>query len=327
MSVDDHGKDDEDTVDDLLAVSANDPIEVTSVIENAVEISAVTHRGRLRKNNEDQFAVVRRTRSGKVLASSIPTEDLANHDRTAWLLCVADGLGGEVSGEVASATAIKAILEFASEMSNWVMLPTGSLELDIEKRVMLYSKAIKRGLRLAAGEDSDLDGMATTLTAAYIYGDSAVVVNVGDSRSYLLGSDGLRQITRDHTVAQDLLDAGVPTEATRAYGNVLTRCFGTDGEPVPVDVFHVKLKVNDRLLLCSDGLSDLVADPDIESLVTESGSNEEACEALVAAGLLAGGRDNITVVLARMLDSMMPHPLDHLHAEIEQIDSGAVTRL
>ena len=77
MSVDDHGRDDEDTVDDLLAVSANDPIEVTSVIEDAVEISAVTHRGRVRKNNEDQFAVVRRTRSGKVLASSIPTDDLA----------------------------------------------------------------------------------------------------------------------------------------------------------------------------------------------------------------------------------------------------------
>ena len=112
---------------------------------------------------------------------------------------------------------------------------------------------------------------------------------------------------------------GCTAEATRAYGNVLTRCFGTDGEPVPVDVFHVKLKVNDRLLLCSDGCQDGV-DPDIESLVTESGSNEWACEALVAAGWLAGGRDNITVVLARMLDSMMPHPLDHLHAEIEQID-------
>jgi protein phosphatase len=319
--------DDEDTVDDLLAMSANDPVEVESVVEDAVEISAVTHRGRVRSNNEDQFAVVRRLRSGVVLASSLPASELTHQDRTAWLMCVADGLGGEVSGEVASATAVKAMLEFASEMSNWVMQPGKNLQLDIEKRVMLYSQAIKRDLRAKAKQNADLDGMATTLTAAYIYGDSAVVVNVGDSRSYLLGADGLRQITRDHTVAQDLLDAGVPADATRAYGNVLTRCFGTDGEPVPVDVFHVKLAVNDQILLCSDGLSDLVIDAEISALITNAESTSDACEALVSAALLAGGRDNITVVLARMLESMVPHPLDSLQAAVDQTDSGAVTKV
>jgi PPM family protein phosphatase len=319
--------DDEDTVDDLLAMSANDPVEVESVVEDAVEISAVTHRGRVRSNNEDQFAVVRRLRSGVVLASSLPASELTHQDRTAWLMCVADGLGGEVSGEVASATAVKAMLEFASEMSNWVMQPAKNLQLDIEKRVMLYSQAIKRDLREKAKQNADLDGMATTLTAAYIYGDSAVVVNVGDSRSYLLGADGLRQITRDHTVAQDLLDAGVPADATRAYGNVLTRCFGTDGEPVPVDVFHVKLAVNDQILLCSDGLSDLVIDAEISALITNAESTSDACEALVSAALLAGGRDNITVVLARMLESMVPHPLDSLQAAVDQTDSGAVTKV
>lgn len=319
--------DDEDTVDDLLAMSANDPVDVQSVMEDAVEISAVTHRGRVRKNNEDQYAVVRRTRSGVVLATSLPSSDLTHQDRTAWLLCVADGLGGEVSGEVASATAVKAMLDFASEMSSWIMQPAENLELDIKKRVELYSKAIKRDLRNKANENAELDGMATTLTAAYIYGDSAVVVNVGDSRSYLIGKSGLRQITRDHTVAQDLLDAGVPAESTRAYGNVLTRCFGTDGEPVPVDVFHLKLHVDDQILLCSDGLSDLVVDEDISAVVAESTSTADACETLVSAALLAGGRDNITVVLARMLKSMRPHPLDCLHGLVDdKTDSGAVTR-
>ena len=320
--------DEEDTVDDLLAMSANDPVDVKSVMEDAVEISAVTHCGRVRDNNEDQYAVVRRTRSGVVLASSLPSSELTHEDRTAWLICVADGLGGEVSGEVASATAVKAILEFASEMSSWVMQPAENLELDIQKRVALYSQAIKRDLRDKASENAELDGMATTLTAAYIYGDSAVVVNVGDSRSYLVGSEGLRQITRDHTVAQDLLDAGVPVESTRAYGNVLTRCFGTDGDPVPVDVFHVKLNVDDQILLCSDGLSDLVIDADIAAVIAESKSTADACETLVSAALLAGGRDNITVVLARMLESMKPHPLGDLHAGIEsKTDSGAVTKV
>ncbi|MAI71042.1 MAG: hypothetical protein CMM01_09045 [Rhodopirellula sp.] len=320
--------DEEDTVDDLLAMSANDPVDVKSVTEDAVEISAVTHRGRVRKINEDQYAVVRRTRAGVVLASSLPSSDLTHPDRTAWLMCVADGLGGEVSGEVASATATKAMLEFASEMSSWVMQPAENLELDIQKRVAMYSQAIKRDLRDQANKNAELDGMATTLTAAYIYGDSAVVVNVGDSRSYLVGADGIRQITRDHTVAQDLLDAGVPTESTRAYGNVLTRCFGTDGEPVPVDVFHIKLKVNDRILLCSDGLSDLVIDAEIAAVIADSKSTADACETLVSAALLAGGRDNITVVLARMLESMHPHPLDGLHAGIDsKTDSGAVTKV
>ena len=90
-------------------------------------------------------------------------------------------------------------------------------------------------------------------------------------------------------VAQDLLDAGVPAESTGAYGNVLTRCFGMDGEPVPVDVFHVKLAVNDRILLCSDGLSDLVIDAEIEALINEASSNAEDFDALVLAALLAGG--------------------------------------
>lgn len=320
--------DEEDTVDDLLAISANDPVDVKSVTEDAVEISAVTHRGRVRNNNEDQYAVVKRTRSGVVLASSLPSSELTHQDRTAWLICVADGLGGEVSGEVASATAVKAMLEFASEMSSWVMQPAENLELDIQKRVALYSQAIKRDLRNKANENAEFDGMATTLTAAYIYGDSAVVVNVGDSRSYLVGAEGIRQITRDHTVAQDLLDAGVPAESTRAYGNVLTRCFGTDGEPVPVDVFHLKLTVNDRILLCSDGLSDLVIDADIATVIAESKSTADACEALVSAALLAGGRDNITVVLAQMLESMRPHPLDGLLAGVDsKTDSGAVTKV
>jgi len=319
--------DEEDTVEDLLALSANDPINVEVLQEATVEISAVTHRGRVRSNNEDQFAVVRRTRSGSVLASSIDRSELAHEDRTAWLMCVADGLGGEVSGEIASATAVKSILNFASEMSNWVMHPAENLQLDIAKRVMLYSQAIKRDLRNKADKNPDLDGMATTLTGAYIYGDSALIVNVGDSRSYVMGAEGLRQVTRDHTVAQDLLDAGAPPESTRAYANVLTRCFGTDGEPVPVDVFHVKLSVNDRILLCSDGLTDLVPDQEIADLIAGAKSTGEACEALVAAALLAGGRDNITVVLARMLESMVPLPFSELLGEIEETDSGAVTKV
>ena len=293
--------DEEDTVEEMPTAEIEDPVVAESFFEPVVEIGAITHRGRVRPHNEDQFAVVRRDRSSAVLASSIEQSAFRGGEESAWLLTVADGLGGHVSGEVASATAIRSIMNFACEMSSWIMRPGGEGQDEIDKRVTLYAQAIKRDLKAKADSDPGLSGMATTLTAAYIYGNRAMVVNVGDSRSYLLRENGIEQITRDHTVAQDLLDAGASRESIGSYRNVLTRCFGTDGEPVPVDVFHVTLAKNDRLLLCSDGLTDMVNDLAIRATVSSSECTKEACERLVKAALSAGGKDNVTVVLARML--------------------------
>jgi protein phosphatase len=214
------------------------------------------------------------------------------------LLAVADGLGGQVSGEVASATAIRAILKLAAELSSWVMRPTEGFRNDIDERVELYSQAINREMRAQAESNPSLAGMATTLTVAYIFGSSAVVMNVGDSRSYLFRAGQMQQITRDHTLAQSLQDKGIPPEATRIYTNVLTRCFGTDGDPVRGDVFHLTLSEGDQILLCSDGLTDMIPDPTILKLVTSATCTKDACEQLVASALDHGGRDNITVVLA-----------------------------
>ncbi|MGI9471002.1 MAG: PP2C family protein-serine/threonine phosphatase [Rubripirellula sp.] len=320
--------DDEDTVEDLPALKPDDPVSAESFFESSLEIGAITHRGRVRPHNEDQFAIVRRLRRGEVLASSVDESMLRSGEESAWLLTVADGLGGQVSGEVASATAIESIMSFASEMSSWVMRPAENMEEDVARRVELYAQAIKRALRAKAESDPDLAGMATTLTAAYIYGSTAVVVNVGDSRSYLLRGDEIQQITRDHTLAQDLLDAGLSAESTRSYRNVLTRCFGTDGAPVSVDVFHVELSTDDRILLCSDGLTDLVSDERIQLVASAGDSTKDSCEQLVREALKAGGKDNITVVLARMLECvreelMETNANESLETESLETEGGA----
>jgi protein phosphatase len=292
---------DEDTVADFPAYVADGPVVAESIEELGIEIGALTHRGRVRTKNEDQFAVVRRTRNGLVLASSLAAEDLhVGQEQHAWLLVVADGLGGQASGEVASATAIRTIIDFASGMSSWIMSPAnGDLREDFVERVDLYAKAIQREMQKKSAANPGLSGMATTMTAAYIFDNITLVVNVGDSRSYLIRPSEIHQITRDHTVAQEMHERGISPDRTRPYRSMVTRSFGTDGADVSVDLFQVTVDAGDQLLLCTDGLTDMLSDEAILRISNAGSSAKISCERLVTAALGNGGRDNVTVVLAR----------------------------
>ena len=293
---------DEDTVADIPVYIAEPPIVATGVEEPGIEIAALTHQGRVRAKNEDQYAVMRRTRSGAVLASSLPDADRhIGGDQHAWLMAVADGLGGHSSGEVASAIAIQTILNFANGLASWIMRPgDGSIRDDMAERVELYSKAIQKEMKSQAADSPDLAGMATTVTAAYVFDANVVVINVGDSRSYLLHGNEIRQITRDHTLAQHMKDGGLAHEHTSRFRNLLTRTFSADDRSVDVDMFQLRLDPGDRILLCSDGLTDMLADEAILNIVKMAPSAKEACEQLVLAALNNGGRDNVTTVLARV---------------------------
>ena len=268
---------------------------------SGIELAAQSHCGHVRKGNEDRFVVIRRTRSGEVLATNL-NDALPPDTQHAWLLAVADGLGGEVAGDVASEIAIRTLVEFASGLGSWIMRPTDGLREDFAERVDLYIKAIQRELRLAAQADPNVSGMATTLTVVYVFGKSAIVVNVGDSRSYLIRSNQMFQVTQDHTVAQDMLNEGHSQDAARPFRNVLTRCFTADSQPMSIDLFHINLKAGDQFLLCSDGLSDMVDDDVILKIATSGSSTASQCERLVGAALPAGGRDNVTVISARIVD-------------------------
>lgn len=292
---------DEDTAVDFPAYVSNSPIVAESVEGVGIEIGALTHCGRVRAKNEDQFVVVRRTRKGEVLASSLPTKDLGVAKKQyAWLLAVADGLGGQSSGEVASATAIRTIIEFASGVSSWIMGPAdGAQRADFVERVDMYAKAIQNQMKIRSAADPALAGMATTMTAAYIFDGMAIVVNVGDSRSYLIRSNAIFQITRDHTVAQEMHERGVPPNKTRPFRGMVTRSFGTDGADVSVDLFQVNIVAGDQLLLCTDGLTDMLSDKEVLALTDTGSSPKTTCEKLVRSALDHGGRDNVTIVLAR----------------------------
>jgi protein phosphatase len=143
--------------------------------------------------------------------------------------------------------------------------------------------------------------MGTTLTAAYSLGLDLFVVHAGDSRTYLWHGGTLQQITKDHTVAQTLFEEGrIEQEElkTHRFRNVLTNYVGNPIDGIDTEMHRVELNVGDRLLLCSDGLSDMVDDEAIEAIMAGSGSPAEACEQLIAAALAGGGKDNVTAVVA-----------------------------
>lgn len=211
-----------------------------------------------------------------------------------YVAVVADGVGGAAAGEIASATAAYAVA--ATALARFGDVPEAVLVDGIE--------AARAGVRYGIQRDLNRLGMATTLTAVICDGSRVVLAHIGDSRAYLLQGGVLRQISRDHTYVQRLVDTGQlpPAEARRhPWRNVVLRSI--DGDPVNdgFDLIPVPVATGDRLLLCSDGLSDLVPDATIAELLgTEDPLS--AAAVLSEAALAAGGKDNVTAVVLDVVD-------------------------
>jgi PPM family protein phosphatase len=210
-----------------------------------------------------------------------------------YVQLVADGVGGSAAGEVASATTAYVVSALVAAMP------------DADPEVVLRGAVLEAHRQLCAGvqRTPEWTGMATTLTAIVAHEDRFHLVHVGDSRAYLLRSGGLTQLTDDHTLVQSLIDDGSLTDQEAAefpFRSVVLR--SVNGEaPVEPDVSELDLCVGDRLLLCSDGLSDLVADDAIAGAL-EGADRDDAAAALVDAALAAGGRDNVTCLVADVVD-------------------------
>jgi PPM family protein phosphatase len=141
--------------------------------------------------------------------------------------------------------------------------------------------------------------MGTTLTCAYTAGLDAVVIHISDSRAYVLREGRIRQITRDHTLAQALVDTGMKVEDTSRLGNTLVNCLGAGGaEPIP-DVYHIILQEGDSRLLCTDGLTKLVTDQEIAQALTEHVDPQATCDAILMLAISRGGVDSITIILGQ----------------------------
>ncbi len=277
------------------------PLEPVKPGPSWVEFWAASDVGKVRPVNEDQYLICRLCKSLQVLQSSIAEEEgMAPEDREGYLLLVADGIGGAAGGERASALVVDEAKRHLQQTAKWFFSLDDPGE---EMRVRQLREALERldhRLIEEAAADPTLAGMGTTLTAASLVEGEVFIVHVGDSRAYLFRAGELTQLTRDHTLAQQLLEKGLlgPEEAkVHRSRHILTNAIG--GMPgVTGEIVKLRLTDGDRLLLCTDGLNDMVGDDRIAELLGTYARPEEACQALVAAALARGGRDNVTVIVA-----------------------------
>ena len=294
--------------DETLEILPSDhpPMEFghSSSTQVEVELAAASHRGLVRVNNEDHYLALRFGRSLETLFTNL-AEGLMepSFDETGYGMLVADGIGGMAGGEVASRTALSRLVELVVSTPDWIM--NWSRDDDamiVQQRMTERFRQVDDTLREQAQNNRSLAGMGTTLTVAVSLGSQALIGHVGDSRAYLLRGNKLHQLTRDHTLAQAMIDAGIANPedaATRAMRHVLTAALGSTGEPVNPQVQRLLITGDDQILLCTDGLTEMVKEDVIASVLRKGKTANEACHDLIDLALNAGGSDNVTVVLAR----------------------------
>jgi protein phosphatase len=269
---------------------------------DAIDCFGLTDRGLVREANEDQFLVADLDKSLLVRQTSLAEPD---HTRLfggprGHLLVVADGMGGVAGGKVASGLAVRTLTGYVLQSMPW-FYRSRSADGDQEEELKAAVAACQRAVAAAGAADPGRDRMGTTLTLAYVLWPQLYVIHAGDSRAYLLRAGQLHRLTRDHTVAQKMVDDGLmPAKLAEdsRWSHVLTKCICAGRDGIDPDVSHTGLAAGDTLLLCSDGLTKCAADDRIAALLAD-GTAEEAAKRLVAASLEAGAPDNVTVVVAR----------------------------
>nr|WP_300185444.1 Stp1/IreP family PP2C-type Ser/Thr phosphatase [uncultured Agathobaculum sp.] len=241
-----------------------------------MEWFGLTDRGRVRPTNQDIYQIE------------------AREENQTALLVVCDGMGGANAGNVASRFAAKAFAETVQSALD--------RELDAGKRQTLLTHALVQAndtVFSLAGRQPEFRGMGTTLVAALVQGEQATILNVGDSRAYLFDGTHLHQLTEDHSYVEEMRRQGRITEAdarTHPQKNLITRAVGVEPD-VEGDLFEVRLKHGETLLLCTDGLTGMVEDDKIAETLKYAKTLALAGDALLTLALEGGGRDNITVAL------------------------------
>jgi len=245
-----------------------------------IHAAGKTDVGCVRKHNEDSY--------------------LADADM--GLFVVADGLGGHAAGEVASQIVVDTVAKFVGDTQEkdrtWPMEYDPTLSYDgnrLKVALLLSDRAITEDIR----RNPERETMGSTVVAGLVHGSQVTLAHVGDSRAYLLGPEGIRQVTRDHSWVAEQVANGIltPSEArVHPFRNVITQALGNGGD-LDIEVQNLELGKTERLLLCSDGLSGMIGDRQIWDIVTQSGDLQGAVESLVLAAREHGGEDNITAIL------------------------------
>src|SRR5438874_2925828 len=272
----------------------------------AVRSFGLTDPGKVRKTNEDQFLIALLLKSLQVQRTSLPQPAVQHSSDRSYLFVVADGMGGHAGGEQASALAIGSVESFILETFKWFAQCKGKEQ---DQVLADFQSALGHANACVLAEGAarpELRGMGTTLTLAYSLNDELFVAHAGDSRCYLCRDGLLYRLTRDHTLVEEMVCRGGMTAeeaAVHHWRHVVTNAVGGDSAAVKVEVHKVHLESGDRVLLCSDGLTEMVAEAEISEILQGEAEPEQACRRLVARANEAGGKDNITVVVGHFHDA------------------------
>ncbi len=268
-----------------------------------VELHAKSDVGRVRRGNEDNFLVLdltnQRTWIGSDGQEAPPEFSRFELGKKGAVFVVSDGMGGALAGDVASRMAVDSVREMLVGLDDGQGCEDEADLVDCLKNATVYANL---AIHHRSQEDARCSGMGATFTGAAIRDDNLDLVQVGDSRAYILRKDQIRLATKDQSLVQQLVDVGQISEAeaeTHMFRNVILQALGAQSEVSPA-TGRIRLRRGDMLLLCSDGLSGKLRAEDIQRIVGGNGANlSAACDALVQEANNRGGEDNITVVLER----------------------------
>jgi protein phosphatase len=276
-----------------------------------VELHAKSDVGRVRRGNEDNFLVLelskQQTWTGtdtKAAPADLKSFDLGEKG---LVLVVSDGMGGALAGDVASRMAVDSVRDMIMRNDADEGCDQDTPLVDCLKNATVYAN---RSIHQKSQEDSRCAGMGATFTGAAVHGDLLDLVQVGDSRGYLIRKDQIRLATKDQSLVQQLVDVGQISEAeaeTHMFRNVILQALGAQGDVTPV-TGRIRLRRGDILLLCSDGLSGKLRSEDIQNIVADNNDLSKACDELIAEANNRGGEDNITVILARFSGDGLEDP-------------------
>ena len=269
--------------------------------DDEIDAYGLSHPGKVRENNQDHFLIASLRKQMQVHLTSLPASDqVSGTERLAFLAMVADGVGGGPRGEEASRLAAAAITQYVTESMQCYYSADPRNEESFPTVLEEAALQCHMDLTRRSQGDAEHSGMATTLTLWLGVWPRAYLLQVGDSRCYLLRDRTLTQISRDQTMAQELLDQGVLTRTdmlNTRWANVLASAIGGP-QAAPV-VTRLEQAWGDTGLLCSDGLTKHVSDEQIWERLLSMNSAKQVCESLLQDALDAGGSDNVTILVGR----------------------------
>ena len=267
-----------------------------------VEIGARSRKGRGRAQNDDNYLTARLSRSQEILETSLARSDVPERfDEYAYAMLVADGLGNNGIGGVASRVALSAFAHLALHYGHWNIRVDGDTAGRIIERAQRIYERVNDAVLKQGRMNAELWGMSSTLTAAYSAGDDLFIAHIGHSRAYFFRNGELTQLTVDHTLQERMVTT--PGPQPLIHGNqdlrhILTDTIGSRSGLDEIEIEHFRLQDGDRVMLCTNGLTDVVEDEQIADVLGCRRNPSEDCDALTELAAENGAEDDVTIVLA-----------------------------